>query len=75
MVDGTFAEIEAIAPSTQIKIDFEDKLSGKERSNRGGIADTNFPLPVDIKIQNLLKKSLAKENILKFDDVTWLPWM
>lgn len=77
MVDGTFTEMEKIAPSTQIKIDFEEKLGGKAGIERRGIVNPTciLPLPVDIKIQNLLKKSLDEENISKFNDVTWLPWM
>jgi hypothetical protein len=75
MVAGALAAVEAIAPSTQIKINFENKLGNKAVTENG--AFKMLPLPVDIKIQNLLKDSMIEENIAAVDDddLTWLPWM
>lgn len=75
MVAGALAAVEAIAPSTQIKIHFENKLGNKAVTEKGVFK--MLPLPVDIKIQNLLKDSMLEENIAAVDDndLTWLPWM
>jgi hypothetical protein len=74
MVDGALAAVEALAPSTQIKNNFENKLGGKGVTEKGSIKEI-VPLPVDIKIQNLLKNSMIEENILRVEDLSWLPWM
>jgi hypothetical protein len=75
MVDGVLAAVEAIAPSTQIKMNFENKLGNTAVTEKGGFK--MLPLPVDIKIQNLLKDSMIEDNIAAVDDddLTWLPWM
>jgi hypothetical protein len=76
MTARLLADIEAIAPSTQINLCFDKGLNVKgSKFILKKDEDSPLPLPVDIHIQDLLRKSMLEENISKVEDVTWLPWM
>jgi hypothetical protein len=62
--------IESKAPGTQIKKFEEESLAGGANSK-----NLRFSVPVDFNIQDLLKRSISDENILKVNDLSWIPWM
>ena len=83
-------EIKKRAPSTQIEKDFggdsnwfkekeKEKEKDKNTQNNNNLKSQKpfspLPLPVDFEIQDLVKKSLMDENILKIEDLSWLPWL
>lgn len=62
--------IESKAPETQIKKFEEESLAGGSKSK-----NLRSSVPVDFNIQDLLKRSISDENILKVNDLSWIPWM
>jgi hypothetical protein len=71
MTISLLKEIENRAPATQIHLDFTEDIDNKYPKKTG----IPVPPPVDFKVQDLIKQSMLEENILKSDDLTWLPWM
>ena len=76
-------EIEKRAPSTQIKKNFsggnnwgkeKDKNSQNPQRLQKNVT-SSLPVPVDFEIQDLIRKSLTEENILKNEDLSWLSWL
>ena len=59
------------APSTMIKTIDANRLILESSQHKSKIPS----LPVDIHVQELIKLSMSDDNIIKLDDISWLPWM
>ena len=78
MTRSLLEEIERRAPCTQIKKHFgEGSNGGKEKNSQNpqNSQKKTLPLPVDFEVQDLIRKSLTEENILKIEDLSWLSWL
>lgn len=64
-------DIESRAPITMIKTIEADGI-GLESSPQKFKGPSP---PVDIHVQELIKLSMSDDNIIKLDDLAWLPWM